>query len=70
MTCLIHRGQPLPCSLCALAERLPDLDDDQLDAIALHIERIPRPSATNRHTQGDVLHIADLLRELARKLAA
>jgi hypothetical protein len=70
MPCLIHRGQPLPCSLCALEDRLPDLDDNQLDSIAVYIEQIPDRRALTGQLQGDALHIAALVRELARKLAA
>lgn len=77
MSCLIHRGESLPCHLCALESRLPDLQDWpsdagrwRLEAQARYLERLTEQVAMTGQIQGETLHIAHLLRELAKKLAA
>jgi hypothetical protein len=69
--CQQHRGESLPCWLCQLEERLPDESvGDRLAATAAYIERLADRYPLTGSVQGEVLHIADKIRELAAKLAA
>lgn len=77
MSCLLHRGNALPCPLCELEGRPPDLSDWptgagrwRLEAQARYLERLTEQVAMTGQLQGEALHIASLIRELARKLAA
>lgn len=70
MICLKHRGERTPCALCELEARLPTLYDGELAAIASYLEHIPEQQPLTGQIQGECLHIAGLIRELARKLAA
>jgi hypothetical protein len=59
-----------PEEIAAFEARLPDLSESRLEAQARFIERLPERHAMTGELQGDAFHIASLIRELARKLAA
>ena len=56
--------------LDALEARLPQLAPPQLPAIAAYLESIPRLHALTGELQGEVLHLAGRIRELAQTIAA
>jgi hypothetical protein len=68
VTCAAHRGQSVPCALCALERRMPDLGEWRLEAQAQYIERLTQRVPMTGQVQGEALHIASLLRDLAKKI--
>jgi hypothetical protein len=70
VTCPLHRGSPMPCTLCQLEARLPELHDHRLRAIARYVESIPDRVALSGKLQGRCLVIAGELKELAGLLEA
>lgn len=71
MSCQRHRGEALPCWLCQLEARLPDEPlSERLTATAEFVERLTERYPLEGSVQGEVLSIASLIRELAKRLAA
>lgn len=71
MNCPRHRTEPTPCQWCALEARLPDEPvADRLAATADYVEGLTNRYALEGSVQGEVLHIASRIRELAKRLAA
>lgn len=70
MTCPKHRGAELPCFLCQLEARLPELHDHRLAAIARYVESIPDRVPLSGELQGRCLVLAGELRELSDLLRA
>jgi hypothetical protein len=69
MSCPVH-SQPQPCFVCALEERLPCGLVEQLSASAAFMEALPSRYAMSGEIQGEVLHIAASIRQLAMSVAA
>jgi hypothetical protein len=66
--CSIHRRQAVPCSLCAMEERIGAPPESRLGAMASYLEKLTGRLPLSGELQGDALHIASLLRELAKKV--
>jgi hypothetical protein len=59
-----------PEQLGELEKRLPPLDSPRLPAIAAYLESLPQKWPLTGELQGEVLHLAGRIRELASKIAA
>lgn len=60
-----------PEEIALLESRLPDLgSEERLSAMAQYFERLPDRFPLAGDIQGETLHIACLIRDLAKKIAA